>query len=172
MAAAIQVKVIKPKKMDQRKFNAVLLKSLADAEKGITKDFTDTTNTWKHKPAFEHGHTLNPSKGTAYARTSDKIYGYVNEGTRPHRIPTAGNAHLRFKWGGKGSYRPKTRPRRFGSRPGGPSGPVVHRAWVQHPGTTAREFDKIIAKRWKTLLPRALRNALGKAAKASGHGIP
>ena len=168
----IKVKVIKPKKMNQRAFNAVLLDTLADAEKGILKDFTDTTKTWKHKPEFEHGHMLNPRRGKAYVQTDDEIYGYVNNGTRPHRIPKTGNARLRFKWGGKGSYRPKTKPRTFGSRPGGPTGPWTGAAWVQHPGTKAREFDQIIAKRWKSLLPRALRSALGKAAKASGHGIP
>jgi len=171
MPAAIQIKVIKPKRMNDKAFRAISA-MLKDADKGILKDFTDTTETWKHKPKFEHGHKLSATRGKAYTLTGDEIYGYVNYGTKEHRIPKAGNAHLRFQWGGKGSYRAKTRPRQFGSRPGGPSGPIVHKAWVRHPGTKAREFDKIIAKRWKTLLPRAVRNALGKGAKASGHGIP
>ena len=169
--ATITVKVIKPKKMNQRAFDSVLLKALASTEKGILKDFTDTTATWKHKPEFRHGHTLNTTRGTAYTDTQDEIYGYVNDGTRPHPITPKGPWALKFR-GGKGSYRAKTAPRRFGSRPGGPSGPVVYRRSVQHPGTKAREFDKIIAKRWKTLLPRAMRSALDKEAKASGHGIP
>lgn len=168
----IKIKVIKPEKMNQRAFEAALLRSLEDVEKGILKDFTGTTETWTKKPDFEHGHTINPKQATAYVQTDNEVYRYVNDGTEPHRIPKAGNARLHFQWGGKGSYKPKTRPQQFGSRPGGPSGPMVNRAWVRHPGTKAREFDKIIAKRWKSLLPRALRSALGKAAKASGHGIP
>lgn len=178
--ASINIKVIKPRKMDQRAFNAVLLKALEDTEKGILKDFKDTTSTWTHKVAFGHGHTLSTSQGRAYVQTSDVIYGYVNDGTGGKgkgptypipKVPKVKGA-LRFQWGGKGSYRAKTKPRRFGSTPGGPSGPWVAFKQVQHPGIAPREFDKIIAKRWKTLLPRALRDALGKGAKASGHGIP
>jgi hypothetical protein len=178
--ATITVKVIKPKAMNQRAFNDVLLRALADTEKGIHKDFTDTTKTWKHKPDFRHGHTLSTTRGTAYTYTHDEIYSYVNDGTGGKgrgptypipKVPKRKGA-LRFKWGGKGSYRAKTAPGRFGSRPGGPSGPWVAFKQIQHPGIKPREFDKIIAKRWKTLLPRAMRSALSRAAKASGHGIP
>ena len=170
--ASIKVKVIRPKKMNDRAFYAAIGDMLEDTEKGIKKDFTDTTETWKHKVKFNHGHSISPSKGRAYTETDDEIYGYVNNGTPEHNIPKRGSTFMRFQWGGKGSYRAKTKPRRFGSRPGGPSGPTVVAFKVRHPGTEAREFDKIIAKRWKTLLPRAVRSALGKGAKASGHGIP
>ena len=169
--ATIQVKVIKPKKMNDKALYAAINTMLASTDKGIHKDFTDTTATWKKKPPFKHGHKLTRTRGRAYTETDNEIYGYVNNGTEPHRIPRAGNARLAFR-GGKGSYRPKTLPGRFGSRPGGPTGPMVFAAWVQHPGTKARRFDRLIAKRWKTLLPRAVVSALGKGAKASGHGIP
>ena len=170
--ATITVNVIKPKKMDERAFYAAIGDMLQDTEKGILKDFEDTTGTWKHEVDFEHGHRLSTTAGEAYTRTGDEIYGYVNNGTPPHDIPKTGRTFMRFRWGGKGSYRPKTAPGRLGSRPGGPSGPTVTAFKVHHPGTEARKFDEQIARRWKTLLPRALRNALGKGAKASGHGIP
>jgi len=180
MPAAIQVKVIKPKKFNDKAFTAAIKAMLADTDKGILKDFTDTTNTWRHKPEFKHGHSLTATKGRAFTETDDEIYGYLNDGTGGKgqgptypipKVPKRKGA-LRFKWGGKGSYRAKTAPRRFGSRPGGPSGPWVAFKQIQHPGIKPRKFDEIIAKRWKTLLPRAARSALGKAAKASGHGIP
>jgi hypothetical protein len=168
----IKVNIIKPPKIKAAEFNRAITEMLVETDKGILKDFSDTTGTWKHEVGFKHGHSLTSTQGRAYTSTADEIYHYVNDGTPAHRIPKAGNARLAFRWGGKGSYKPKTQPGRFGSKPGGPTGPVVHKAWVWHPGTSARKFDELIAKRWRTLLPRALRNALGKGAKASGHGIP
>jgi hypothetical protein len=170
--AGIKVKVIKPAKMNQREFERVIKDTLKDTEKGILKDFERTTETWQHQVAFDHGHSVTASGGRAFVETDDEIYGYVNDGTKPHRIPKTGVANLRFQWGGKGSYRPKTAPGRLASKPGGPSGPVVGAKSVQHPGTTARKFDEAAKQRWLTLLPRALRDALGKGAKASGHGYP
>jgi hypothetical protein len=170
--AQVTIKAIKPKGFDERAFRRVIADALGDIEKGVLKDFEETTETWKHQVKFEHGISITARQARAFVETMDEIYRYVNDGTRPHRIPKTGNANLRFKWGGKGSYRAKTKPGRLGSRPGGPNGPVVHRAWVQHPGTDPRKFDEQLAKRWRGLIPRALNSAMSDAVKASGHAVP
>lgn len=171
-SASVTIKAIKPKGFDERAFRRVIADALGDIEKGMLKDFEETTETWEHQVKFEHGISITARQARAFVETMDNIYRYVNEGTRPHRIPKTGNANLRFKWGGKGSYRAKTKPGRLGSRPGGPSGPVVHRAWVQHPGTKARNFDKVIQKKWKSAFRRRMEQAMSEAAKASGHAVP
>ena len=170
--ATITINVIKPARMNEAAFRREILAALKSADKGIEKDFRDTTATWKHNVSFVHGYALTQNQGKAYTLTDDEIYRYVNDGTKPHPIYPKRAKALSFRWGGKGSYRPKTAPGRFGSRPGGPSGPQVAFKKVQHPGTKARKFDNLIGKRWLTLLPRALQDALSKGARASGHGIP
>ena len=180
MVETVKVRIIKPKRMNDAAFRRVLLDALADIDRGVHKDYEGTTSTWKHKVKFEHGHSLTASRGRAFCETNDEIYHYVNDGTAgkgkgpTYPIPKTPKVKgaLKFQWGGKGSYRAKTAPRRFNSRPGGPSGPWVAFKQVQHPGIEPREFDLIIFKRWDTLVPRALKDALGKAAVASGHGIP
>jgi hypothetical protein len=170
--AEIRVKIHTPKGMNDAAFRKALLDGLKQTEKGILKDFEDTTETWEHEVEFKHGAQLKQDGGRAYVETNDEIYGYVNNGTKPHPIPTTGLGWMRFRWGGKGSYRPKTRPGRFGSKPGGPSGPWVTMRKVQHPGTDPRKFDELIANRWRSLFKRTMTYAVQDAAKASGHGIP
>jgi len=103
--------------------------------------------------------------------TDNEIYGYVNDGTRPHPIFPKKAKALAFQWGGKGSYTPKTTPRVIGSRAGGPSGPTVYRPYVQHPGTKGRHFDEEIEKLMQPRFKRAMEKAMSDARKKSGHAI-
>jgi len=171
MPAAIQIKVIKP----QRFKDAAFKKAIKDAAKAagteMEKDFQKTVATWSRKPKFEKIVSIDPNVEVLVG-TDNEVYGYVNDGTRPHLIFPKRAKALSFRWGGKGSYKPKTRPRFIGSMPGGPTGPRVARPYVQHPGTKAREFDKTIEKKWRSAFKRRMEQAMSAAAKASGHGIP
>jgi len=171
MPAAIQVKVIKPQRFKDPAFKRAIQQAAKKAGKEMGKDFEKTTKTWKKKPKFEQIIDVAPNVEVLVG-TDNEIYRYVNDGTRPHAIFPKRAKALSFRWGGKGSYRAKTRPRFIGSMPGGPTGPRVAFPYVQHPGTKAREFDKTIEKKWRSAFKTRMEKAMRDAAKASGHGIP
>jgi len=171
MPAAIQVKVIKPQRFKDAAFKRAIQSAAKAAASEMEKDFKATVATWSSKPKFEKIVAVDPNVEVLVG-TDDKVYGYVNDGTRPHLIFPKRAKALSFRWGGKGSYKPKTKPRFIGSLPGGATGPRIARPYVQHPGTKAREFDKTIEKKWRSAFKRRMEQAMGKAAKASGHGIP
>jgi len=171
MPAAIQIKVIKPARFKDKAFKQALIKAARDAGKEMEKDFQKTVKTWSRKPKFEKVVAVDPNVEVLVG-TDDKIYGYANDGTRPHAIFPKRAKALSFRWGGKGSYKAKTKPRFIGSMPGGPTGPRVSLPYVQHPGTKARDFDKTIEKKWRSPFKRRMEKAMRAAAKASGHGIP
>jgi len=174
MPSAVQVKAIKPEKLKEDKLRLELLNALRKAGTPMKQDFEKTTKTWKHKPKFEKSISLKQPGPTVSVGTEDEIYEYVNDGTPAHKIPKVPKVKgaLRFRWGGKGSYKAKTKPGIIGSTPGGPRGPWVSFKQVQHPGTKARKFDEVIQKKWGPRFERLMDKAMADAAQASGHGIP
>lgn len=175
---AILVKPLRPKKFKDREFRKEVLFAAGKAARDIKKDFQQTVKTWKRKPTFEMVVAVGPKSIDILVSTDDEIYGYVDKGTKPHPIfagiytGKSDKKSLYFQWGGKGSYSPKTIPNVIGSRSGGSSGPMVNKAWVDHPGTKARNFDKIIAKKWEPIYKRRIEQALSRANKKSGHAYP
>lgn len=171
MPAAVQIKGIKPARFKDAAFRRVIQKAAQQAADAMQEDFEKTTATWDHKVEFERIIDTDPNVEVLVG-TDDEVYRYVNDGTRPHLIFPKKKKALSFQWGGKGSYRPKTKPSTIGSTPGGPTGPKVARAYVQHPGTKARNFDKVIQKKWRSAFRRRMEQAMSDAAKASGHAVP
>lgn len=169
MAAAVEIKSIKPQRFDDKAFAAVIAAAAQEAAADMQKDFEKTTETWEHEVKFETIISMDPDVEVLVG-TDDEIYGYINEGTKPHAIFPKRARALRFQWGGKGSYRAKTKPKVIGSQPGGATGPVVHRPYVQHPGTKPRKFDETIEKKWRSPFKRRMEKAMADAGKASGHG--
>lgn len=136
------MKLILPKKLvaDPAKLSRALTNALNGVAKDIQVDFMVTTQTWEHKVPF-----LIQVLG-AYRRivaTDDEIYGYVNDGTRPHRIRPKGKM-LRFNT----PFKPKTLPSKIMSGPGGKGTSEVFSREVNHPGTKARKFDVAIKDKW------------------------
>jgi hypothetical protein len=170
MAGSIVVKQIKPARFKSEAFTAAMQEVAKDVGREMVLDFRETTRSWKNKPKFELVTSVDPNVEVLVG-TDDKIYGYVNDGTKPHIIKPKGRWPLRFKWGGKGSYKPKTKPRIIGSTPGGPSGPEVVALTVHHPGTEAREFDIVIEKKWTPRFKRMCEAAMSQGADKSGHAI-
>ena len=176
MPGAIVVKIIKPQRLKDDKLRLALLNGMRDTQRGMFKDFEATTKTWKHKVKFQGAKSIAMAKSpTVHVITNDEIYRYVNDGTKPHPIFAGiytGRSNKKALSFGKGKYRPKTRVRVIGSTPGGPTGPKIARPYVQHPGTKARKFDETIQKKWTPRFKRLMEQAMSRAAKASGHGIP
>ena len=140
-------------------------KELDKQVKALMGEFEKTTATWDHGVAFQE--RVNMNTGAAEVWTDDEIYGYVNNGTRPHDIKPRNASVLVFQ----GGYRAKTTPGTIQARGGGSSGPLVFSKGVHHPGTTARNFDDAIAKKikipfllgiGKALLVGVVRAGLGK----------
>lgn len=166
---AILAKPINPKKFNDKAFLQEFETEARRTAKDMKKDFQQTVKTWKRKPTFEMVVAVGPKSIDILVGTDDEIYGYVDKGTAPHLIlPKKPGGKLRFQ----SNYKAKTIPNVIGSRSGGSSGNVVFSDGVIHPGTEARNFDKIIAKKWEPIYKRRIEQALSRANKKSGHAYP
>jgi hypothetical protein len=161
MAEVFQVKGIKPKKLKVDAFRLELLNALRAEGRDVKKEYEKTTATWKRKPEFEVLIGLTGRDASVLVGTDDEVYGYVDQGTRPHVIRARNAPRLRFQSG----YKAKTAPRRIESKAGGPFGPVVYAKQVMHPGTQAREFSQTIQGRRRRPFTRRMVKAMQKAGK-------
>jgi hypothetical protein len=161
------LKQIKPKAFNSKAFETEFEKRMGKVGEQIRRDFEKTTATWKKKPKFE---VLLSAKGGAVeilVDTDDKIFGYVELGTRPHVILPRKAKALKFK----SKFSPKTSPGFIGSRAGGSSGSDVFSKGVLHPGTKPRNFSKTIKKMREPWFKREMETAINTAAKRSGHAL-
>lgn len=127
--------------------------ALTGAAKNVKVDFDTTTQTWRTRPEF----TIDREPGKRTVSTDDEIYGYVNDGTRPHIIAPKNGKVLAF---GVPSS-PKTAVRVIGSSKGSRGSTIVRTPKpVQHPGSDAREFDVTIKDKWDDKLAGILQRAI------------
>lgn len=147
---------IKPKgrAVDYERIVKAVKDAMDEAAQECLEDFERTTATWEHKPAFE---AVAVSDGYVVG-TDDEIYGYVDEGTRPHVIVAKGKA-LAFGVGGA----PKTQPGVIGSSGGSKGSGRVYVKRVNHPGTKPRNFTEQIHKKWQGQLPLIVAQKIGGA---------
>lgn len=129
---------------------------LDDAAKEAKADFESTTATWSHQPTF----VMDQGTFSVKITTDDDVWNMLEQGTRPHIIVAHGRA-LRFSSG----YRAKTRPGFIGSTSGGTSGATVFRRVVHHPGTKARGWSALIAKKWRGQLASHVQRRIGEALR-------
>jgi hypothetical protein len=149
------MKLIIPKKLiaDPKRMARVLTNGLNGVQKDIKIDFDVTTQGWDEEVEFT---TSSPSTWTRRTATSNKIYGYVNDGTRPHRIVPKGGGVLRFN----APFRAKTVPGRIMSGPGSAGGAEVFSRGVNHPGSAPRNFDKTIKEKWDKQFATVMQRAI------------
>lgn len=140
---------------------ALLKATVNDLLDSARADYGKTVNTWTRKPTFalskaaRKGSTL-----TGSVITDNVIYGYVDEGTKPHVIrPKRAGGVLAFR----GSYSAKTRVGVIGSTAGGASGALIRAQQVNHPGTKARGFTERIIVRLRKRAPLLFMRALAKS---------
>lgn len=132
----------------------IIQNTLTSIAKSVKVDFGVTVATWKHKPVFK----IFGNKYVRIIRTDDKIYYWVNFGTKAHVIRAKSRGGLRFQ----GGYRAKTVVGQIRSRAGGPYGKFVNPPpqEVHHPGTKGRKFDEAIGKKWERLSHIAFERAI------------
>jgi len=170
---ALVFKIIKPQRLKVDAMRLALLNPMRKVGTGIKADFEKTVSTWKNKPKFDMQISLSPVPQTEVS-TVDKIYGYVDQGTKgPYEIwagyYTGKSNKKNLAFSSKST--PKTTPGVIGSS-GGSRGTVdTFRPYVEHPGIKARNFSKEIEKIWQPKFKRAMEGAMSKVAKASGHAL-
>lgn len=121
-------------------------------------DFKRTTATWKHKPKFISSIEISDAKINILVGTSDKIYGYVDEGTKAHTIRARHKKGLIFLVGGK----PKTTPHVVQAFPGKRGTDWRNQPKVRHPGTKARKFSEDIKKSLQPEFRKQMKNAIAR----------
>lgn len=174
MAGAIlSFKAINPKNFDDAAVRAVIEAAAEEVSKDVLLDFELTTATWQHRVKFEREVSIGPNSIDILVGTDDKIYAYVNEGTKPHMIwagiytGRSDKKALSFP----GTFSPKTIPGLLTARKGFSGGDQVVVPYVSHPGTEPRKFDKLIQKMWKKKFSKRMQQAMRDARNASGHAI-
>lgn len=170
MSAKVRLETILPDK-DFFSTDRVLreLKGALDHTGNIIRDdFKKTVRTWRRKVMFTKVGPRNVGGGKLAVDvfTDNLIYFFVSGGTRRHPIPKTPKTtgFLVFQSG----YTAKTRPGVVGSRAGGPRGPIRRARQVIHPGTKARDFDKVIAKRRQRNLINLSRLAVNRSFRFGG----
>lgn len=140
--------------------NAAFIKS----GKRYEKQFNETTATWKRDVKFTIKLLSGTNKGVE-VYTNDEIYGYVNFGTKPHKITSAKG--LSFNTPSS----PKTKPRVIKSTRGSRGKNKVYTRVVNHPGTKAREFDITIRDDEINPTVKDVKEAYDIGIKKTGHNI-
>ena len=147
--------VIKPieVKIDTKAFEKALKKMLDQEAESIRESYENTVKTWRHKPDFKKYVRVTQQQVYLSVTTQDKIYRYIEFGTRVRRAIMSKN------------WVSKTRPNRL--TPGGGAGHVVFISKkVKRPGIKARNYSKLIWKNRKARFTKAMRQAFGEGAKA------
>jgi hypothetical protein len=169
--AAIVTKAIKPKRIKLDVFRLETLTGMNEISKGINKDFQKTVKTWKKKPKFVTIKSLRGGNLELFNGTDNQVFQWVSDGTKgPYLIPKQPKppgTSLVFP----SHFTPKTIPNITWSGAGSTAGPMVYAKQVTHPGIKARNFDKVIAKRWDKRFKRRMEKAMRIAAQKSGHAI-
>ena len=155
----IRLRTIRPSRdpFDLAAYRRARTKALDETAKETKQLLEQTTATWRDKPAFE---IQENGENERVVGTDDEIYGYVDDGTRPHVIVAKSGGVLAFGPGAQA----KTRPRVISSGSGSRGGATVFRPRVQHPGTEAREFSETIAEQADELLARNMQRAIDGVA--------
>ena len=137
----------------------------------LIQRFNIVVMNWRHKPTFKGRKFITTDKiwvnvYPAGDRESVQIYNWVTKGTKRHPIRARRASRLAFMWGGKGSYKPKTKPRGKIGGPGVVVGGRMHYPQaVMHPGTEARDFENVIRADEKRWFSRTMENAWRRAIR-------
>jgi len=163
----VAVKAIKPAKLQVPAiYNAIEAEAKSAAD-DLELEFMLSTATWEHQVKFEKLIQVGPKSVEILVDTDDEIYGYVNEGTKPHDILPKNASVLAFP----SIFRPKSQPGRQTSGAGYKGGPTIFSMGVHHPGTQARRFDKVIMKHFSPKFKKRMEDAMDNAGKASGNSM-
>ena len=161
---ALQVKSIKPRRMNPNAYRLEIVKELNEQAQIMKRMYLKTVRTWKApRPVFKVTAAIKGPPGPrggvatqqaiASVETTDERFIYVDQGTR-----------IRWAVMGRG-FKAKTRPGVVGSGAGRGGPVIVGRRAMQkrnikpRPGIKARKFTKEIQKRRRAPFFKAMREA-------------
>jgi len=153
--------IVKGKPKTYAEFQKVIEAQLNAAAKDIQTQFQKTTAAWDEQVTFRIEKKGTDTRPVRLVLAENDVYYYVARGTERHLIEPRQAKFLRFATG----YTPKTRPGVIGSFAGGPTGPVVFAGAVEHPGSEARNFDKLIATDVQKRFPGMVLKAIDREAQ-------
>jgi len=174
----LTVKPITPRRMNWSKIEANLQAATKATAKDIIKEFEKTTRTWNTKVAFvwdvkvKSAQTSAPIRVSAsiiaHVYTKNKIWNWTDQGTKAHIIRPKRAPMLAFP----SQFKPKTTPGQMSSGGGFSGPPIAFAKEVHHPGTAARNWTKMVAKKAERPWAKVMQNAMDRGAKQSGHSMP
>lgn len=144
----------KPPLFDDRQFSRDLQRAVKSRAQAMKRDYEKTVATWDDPPVFEQVTQTTSPDISALVGTDDRIYGYLDRGTRVRHALMSPD------------FQPKTRPGELRSYPG--QGHVVFISKkLNLPGIKARGWSKMIGQKHKKPFQRDVQAALKAARKRS-----
>lgn len=137
------IKVTRGFLVNPEKVSRAIENALSAGALGVKADYGVTQQTWSNKS--KGNFKIKSKTGERVIFTASLIYKWVDKGTKPHNIKPKNKPRLTFRTG----YTPKTSANNIGSGSGGSFGGWTStKKTIKHPGTKARNFSKVIAKKW------------------------
>lgn len=150
-----------------KNFRAAATEVLRDTGYRLKARHEDVVRDWRHKPKFVVAYTIRPDYLHVHVYADGKnakIWRYVDEGTRPHKIvPRNPNGFLKFQ-AGYSARTAATAKYRVGS--GRASGAWVQKREVNHPGNEAREFTETFSEEEAPEFRRNMENAFRRGLRS------
>lgn len=167
------LKVVKPNRIKEKDMYDVLYNAVRRQRAVVLKDYEGTVETWKEKPKFVAEVSITNAGPRLEVYTTNEIYRYVDEGTRPHEIWAGAYTGKSDKkvLAFPSAFSPKTKPNSLKSGAGSKGKVDTFRPYVNHTGTEARNFSEQIYKKNEKSFKREMEKAMKEAAKVSGHGM-
>jgi len=156
----LKVKIILPrdKILDVEAFGKAAVKDLNEVRDLVEKDFKDSTATWKGQPTFR-GRKATEQRASFTIWSNKNTWVWTNKGTDPHPIFPKRAPVLRFKVPSTA----KTVPNKLGSGSGSRGNEWrTSKGIKRHPGTKARNFDKVSAEKRQKDLNQMLNKTMQK----------
>ena len=144
------------KLFDPAKLQSAVNTALDKVAKDVQADYKATYRTWtKVRPDAK---ISTPRQGERKVEVTDKVYRYVDWGTRAHMIRPK---RAKFLFFARSGFRAKTTPGVIGSGAGSRGVRDTFSKGVRHPGTKARLFTDTIFEKHR----RDLQKEIDKAIK-------
>jgi hypothetical protein len=153
---SLSMKYFGPKGMKADEVRLEILNELRKQGTIVKDDFKKTTRTWDHQPQFSSEIHFEGTDPSLIVGTDDKIFKFVDEGTRAHWVRPKRGGMLAFKTG----YRAKTSPGMIGSTGGGGFGPMGFSKGHKVSGIKKRGFTRAIRLIRKPGFDRAMQAGL------------
>ena len=127
------------RRLDSRRLRLAMSDALKENANRVEQDFQRVVRTWDHKVQIHKEIDTQGDRMEMMVGTDDKIFGWLDRGTKAHGPKNARVLAFRPR------SSPKTTPGSIFSGAGGPKGPMIFRPWVK--GIKPRRFTQVIQKR-------------------------